>query len=470
VGGERLGRRDLARRLAQRLYLALSEPGQTAAVNLFGIRNRLRMSAWTRYLSEIEYTETLPREGQVELVAGLLREMLGHVVRTVPRYESMRRLLPDLESGSADVFSLLGEFPVVERAEIAADRRSFTSREPGTRDVVETRTSGTTGTPFTTPMEAATFTRTDALWWRRNVWSGYRRGQWIARLVGDPAVPVESPPTRRPWRVSWIDRRLYLSTFHLSRQTAPSYLDVLERRKPEYIMGYPSSLEILASFCVEAGRRLEWSPLAVWFSSEPMLGHQRSLIEKVLRAPIRGLYGSAERIISAAECPVGSYHLSLVDGYVEGQFGRVPAAGSALVTSLMNRVMPFVRYKLGDVVTPRPDALCPCGRTLPVIEPVITKMEDWLETPSGRRISPSAITWSFKDLAGVRRSQVVQVDDGTIVVRVDADESAMGPVREALLDRLGKLFFGEMDIQVVRDENLKMLESGKTKFVVRERH
>jgi len=463
-----VGRRELARRMAEASYRALSEPGQTVAVNIFGIRNRLRMSAWVRYLSEIAYTETLPREQQVEYVASRLRDILSHAVRTVPRYESLSRLLPDLERDESDVFSLLLEFPAIERDEIVADRRGFLSTAPGTNDIVKTQTSGTTGMPFATLMEMETFTRTDALWWRRNAWSGFKPGDWIARVVGDPVIPSTTRTPRHPWRVSWIDRRLYLSTFHLGRDTVRAYLDVLDRRRPKYIMGYPSSLEILASLCEDAGRKLDWSPAVVFFSSEPMHDHQRELIGRVFRAPIRGLYGCGERVVSASECPQGSYHLSLVDGFSEGQFGRLQTPKPGLFTTLMNRVMPLIRYRLGDVIEHRPDATCACGRTLPIIEPVITKSEDWLETPSGRRISPSVITWSFKDLAGVRRSQVAQVDSGTIVVRLDADEPDMGAAAEILKRRLEEVFFGEMEIKVVRDPEIEVMKSGKTKFVVRE--
>lgn len=463
-----MSRRDLTKRSAGRLYSALPVWGQTLAVNAFGVRNLLRKAAWNRYLASIEFTERLPREKQVELVADRLRSILSHAVRTVPRYREHSHLLRDIEHPDSDVFALLTEFPIVERSDVVDDPEAFQSEEPGTGDIVKTITSGTTGSPFTTRMSIDTFTKTDALWWRRNIWSGYRSGDWIARLVGDPIVPISDSSPRKPWRVSWVDRRIYFSTFHLNRDAAMTYVDVLEQRRPDFIMGYPSSLEILSSFCADEGRTLDWTPKAVWFSSEPMLDHQRAIVSRVFGAPIRGLYGCAERLISASQCDSEGYHLSLVDGFAEGQFGILPASDPALLTSLMNRVMPFVRYRLGDVLTFKPSTTCPCGRTLPLIEPVITKLQDWLETPTGRRISPSAVSWNFQDLPGVRRSQVAQVDDGTIVVRIDADDEAVAAVSDTIRERLEKLFFGEMDIEIIRTQDIDMMESGKAKFVVRE--
>lgn len=453
--------------LAKNLYNALPESAQTLALNLYGFRNRLRLAAWETYLASIAHTERMPRDEQERLVAGRLRAILTHAVETVPRYEEFRPLGTRLADPSVDVFAVLAEFPVTTKSDVLRDPRAYLSSRPGARRLVKTVTSGTTGTPFATWMDSGTFTATDALWWRRNVWSGYRHGQWIARLVGDPVVPLADAHPRAPWRVSWVDRRLYLSSFHLSRETAPAYLDVLERRRPDYLMGYPSSLEILGRFCLESGRTLSWRPRAVWFSSEPMFEHQRDAIERAFRAPIVGLFGQAERLVSASQCEAGSYHIALVDGFVEGEFGRLPQRTPSLITTLMNRVMPLIRFQLGDVIKVEPGATCACGRTLPLMAPVVTKHDDWVETPSGRRVSPSALTWALKDLAGVRRTQIVQVDGRTVEVHLDADEPVVSAAAKALEERLGEMFFGEMTVRCVRDTDIPVMASGKTKFVVR---
>jgi phenylacetate-CoA ligase len=394
--------------------------------------------------------------------------MLSHAIRTVPRYQSYSRLLGELGDPNVSAFSVLGELPVVTKDEVAADRAAFLSSVLGTSKIVTTRTSGTTGTPFVTAMSDETLMRGDALWWRRNLWTGYRRGDWIVRLVGDHVVPMEQTDPDKPWRISWVDRRIYLSTWHLNPSTAEQYLDLLEVRRPGYIMGYPSSLEILSAFCAESGRALKWSPKMVWYSSEVMFDHQRDLITRVFRAPIRGLYGCAERLISAAECERGSFHLSLVDAYAEGQFGRLEATRPTAVTTLFNKVMPLVRFQLGDILEFFPDGACACGRTLPIMKPLVAREGNWIETPSGRRVSPAALTLVVKDLEGVRRAQIAQVSDGKVVVRVDADEHVVRSVSDTLSERLDRVFGGEMEVVVERRTDLKRAGTGKVMFVVRE--
>lgn len=450
-----------------RLYDSLPRAGQTLVLNLYGIRNRRRAAAWREYISEIAETERMPRQGQIDYVDTRLRDMLAHAVRTVPRYEHLSHLLGPIGDATADIFQVLLEFPVVTRDEVKRRQRDFMSSRPGARRLVSTLTSGTTGTPFATWMDVGTFTKTDALWWRRSAWSGHRPGDWVARIVGDPVVALTDVNPQHPWRISRVDRRLYLSSFHLRRDAAHSYFDILEKLRPAFIQGYPSSLEILAGFALERGTELNWRPRAVWYSSEPMFEHQRDIVSRAFQAPVVGLYGSAERVVSAAQCEKGCYHLSVVDGFVEGQFGRLEARQPAAVTTIMNPVMPLIRFELGDSIRPTPDASCECGRTLPIIEPVITKQEDWIETPSGRRVSSSVLTWAFKDLKGVRRSQIIQVDARTVEVLIDADTDAFAPASDELRERLNAMFFGEMEMRFVHDRQIRIMESGKTRFVVR---
>jgi phenylacetate-CoA ligase len=453
--------------LASELYDRMPWLLQTAGLNAFGLRNARRLWQWERYLDSIAETERMPRERQIQWVSQRLRHQLCHVLETVPRYLQLRPLLNDLQAPSVDPFEVLARFPIITRGEVVETPERFLSSLFARSQLVKTVTSGTTGTPFATYMDAETFLRTDALWWRRTSWLGYRYPQWIARLVGDPIIPMSDQHPRRPWRVSWVDRRLYLSTFHLTARTAALYFEVLEKRRPEYLMGYPSSLEILVGFASEAGFRPSWCPKAIIFSSEPMWEHQRAAIHDLFPCRIVGLYGSAERIISASQCAHDEYHLSLVDGYVEGQFGILPSSSPSLLTSLMNRAMPLIRFELGDVIHCRPDEHCACGRTLPLMSPVVTKQEDWVETPTGRRISPSALTWAFKDLKGVRRSQIVQSALDRVLVLMDTSpqhfEAAAGTVKE----RLGSILFGEIEVECQLDKDIPLLASGKTRFVVR---
>ena len=450
------------------LYEHLPAVLQNAALNLYGVGNRRRLREWERHLAVLKGSETWSREEQITQVASSLRQVLEHAVAHVPRYRDRALSVPGHGAPPEAVFESLERFPIITRAEILEDPVAFLSQRFRPSDLVRTITSGTTGTPFSTWMEPGVKTVTDALWWRRTAWAGYRNGDWIARLVGDPVIPLRDRTPDPVYRRSHTDRRLYLSTYHLSDETAGAMFSALVRFQPEFVMGYPSALDVLSRMGMGRVDPGGWRPKAILFSSEPMFDHQRAAIEACFGAPIRGLYGCAERVLSAAECEEGSYHLSLVDGFLEGELGILTPAQPARITGLLNQAMPLIRYELGDDLTPSPESPCPCGRTLPQIDRVMTKHEDVVVTPSGRRISPSILTWAFKDLPGLERSQIVQVGAAELEVRVKVAEGAFPAVAAVLQPRIVELVFGEMTVRVIETGDLSVSVSGKSRFVVNE--
>jgi phenylacetate-CoA ligase len=433
-------------------------------INVYGLRNSARYRRWERLLDGIEYTERLDREAQIRLVRERLADIIGFAIRNVPYYGKFSSLGKELNA--SNVFEMLERLPVVGKEEINSDPGAFMAA--GRRDYSTSRTSGTTGTPLYVHMDRYTFLLGDALWWRRTRWAGFERGDWVARLVGDPIIPLKEKEPEKPWIVSMLDRRIYLSTFHLSRNTARSMGEILNRKRPAFIIGYPSSLEILCNYLNESGFEIGWRPKKILFSSEPMYTHQEKIVKRVFKTEIRGLYGSGEKVISAAQCEEGTYHLSLVDGYLEGQFGIMENRQPGAVTTLTNRVMPLIRYEIGDVIKAEPSMSCRCGRTLPAIDPVITKQEDWVITPSGRKISPSAITWAFihQDISGIHKAQVVQEDERSVRVYLNTDEMNFQRYKDMLKESMNKVFFGEMDVEIIKSDHIDVKQSGKSRFIV----
>ena len=433
-------------------------------VNAYGLRNRRRFREWERILEQLEYTERLKRDDQVRLVREKLKDIISYAIRNVPFYGKFSPLLAEIDD--ADIFKILGQLPPVGKEEINREPDAFLARGQGKH--VISRTSGTTGTPLYVHMDRGTFVLGDALWWRRTRWAGYEKDDWIARLVGDPVVPLRIKEPKKPWIVSHPDKRIYLSTFHLSKDAAVRMGELLNKKKPSYIMGYPSSLEILCSYLVESGFESRWKPKNILFSSEPMYAHQERVIRRVFQSDIRGVYGSTEKVISASQCEKGTYHLSLMDGYLEGQFGIMENRQPGLVTTLTNRVMPLIRYRIGDVIKADPSLVCECGRTLPAMSPVINRQVDWVITPSGRKIAPGIVTLAFthQDISGIRKAQIVQDDPASIKLYVDADESTLLKYGAVLKASLEKVFFGEIDVEIIRADRIDVMQSGKSKFIV----
>lgn len=455
----------------QRAYDRLPTAARVAVVNLAALRTVSRQRGWTRVLYSALDTERWSPATQRAYVAEQLKEVLEYAVDTVPAYWAMRPAVAGLHGApTEDVFDVLNAFPEVTRQEVIDNPDAFLSRANARRWLAQSRTSGTTGTPLTVYADRQSVRLTDALSWRRTLWAGYQAGDWIARLVGDRIIPLHLHNPKHVAVSSLVDRRIYLSTYHLTERNAGDYVRELRRHRPAFVMGYPSALVALCSLVDQPVATASWRPKAVLYSSEPMLEHQRHAVEQAFRAPCRGFYGAAERLISASQCEYGVYHLSLLDGYLEGQFDPLARTSPrAVATTLANVGMPLIRYVLGDTIEPLGFANCRCGRTLPSMSPVVTKDEDFIRTPSGRQISPSIVTWAFKDVQGIAASQVAQVSADRVEVRLLCDAARFASLGELIRSRLSALMFGEMTVEIVKLAELPVTAGGKTRFVVDER-
>ncbi len=88
---------------------------------------------------------------------------------------------------------------------------------------------------------------------------------------------------------------------------------------------------------------------------------------------VRNSYGASEFLSIAWDCGAGRLHVNgdwVLLEPVDAQLRPVApgtASHTTLLTNLVNRVQPLIRYDLGDAITVHPDR-CRCGCPLPTIE------------------------------------------------------------------------------------------------------
>src|SRR5262245_19974569 len=105
-------------------------------------------------------------------------------------------------------------------------------------------------------------------------------------------------------------------------------------------------------------------------------------------------------------------HVNAESVYVEvlcdGRPARPGEAGSVVVTDLLNRAQPILRYQVGDVAV-MSDRRCPCGRGLPLLERLEGREADYVVTASGELISGISLTENFAlHVPGVAQLQIIQ--------------------------------------------------------------
>jgi phenylacetate-CoA ligase len=145
----------------------------------------------------------------------------------------------------------------------------------------------------------------------------------------------------------------------------------------------------------------------------------------------------------------------------------VPGLSEIVATGLDNFMMPLIRYRTGDVATWL-TVSCPCGRGLPLLGQVQTKMDDAVVTSDGRWISPSVLTFPFKSIRGITKSQIVQRSLTEFTVRI-VPEDGFSPREEAkLLAGLHARLGEGITVSVERVADIARTSAGKYRWVVSE--
>ena len=99
----------------------------------------------------------------------------------------------------------------------------------------------------------------------------------------------------------------------------------------------------------------------------------RDYIEQHFRTTVYNCYGCLECYNVAYDCTYRNLHLNenvvleIVDPETGEELGESGREGEVLLTSLVNRAQPFIRYKTGDFAKLR-ESDCACGQPSPIVE------------------------------------------------------------------------------------------------------
>jgi phenylacetate-CoA ligase len=257
----------------------------------------------------------------------------------------------------------------------------------------------------------------------------------------------------------------------MSSRNLTRFVEKICTTSPMMLFGYPSSLALIAQQARRRGQDLSQSGIKVAFvTSERLYDTQRALISEVFGCPVANGYGARDAGFMAHECPSGSLHISAEDIIMEtvrpdGSTCAAGEAGEIVVTHLATSDFPFIRYRTGDIGV-LSSAPCACGRGLPVLKDVQGRSTDFVVAQNGTVMHGLALIYCVRDLPGVERFKIEQMNQGHTVVRVVAGPE-FGMAQEARIVRDFKSRLGEtVNVQVKRVAEIGSEASGKFRYVV----
>ena len=324
----------------------------------------------------------------------------------------------------------LGPWPLLERSVVRARLDDLRPRTSQSRAVTH-NTSGSTGASLKIRLS------TDAEAWG---WAHRYRGLlWHGLPIGARALRLSHK--HRPLRDFLLDQQCISNLDEPGAVDAA--LELLVKRRPRFVAGTPSKLFYLARCLRERGINAPLAPFAR-VGGEQLFGFQRTAIEQHLAARALDSYGCTEIGAVAGECEAGSLHVYADHVHVEIYDGDVPANpgafGDIVLTSLRNRAMPLVRYRVGDRGRLLADR-CRCGLPHPVLTDLQSRAADTFSAGDGSRhhaselVTRLAMAYAGHDADGVRQVQFEQYEPHAWRVWVEKPDGIGLPT--ALEERLG---------------------------------
>jgi phenylacetate-CoA ligase len=341
----------------------------------------------------------------------------------------------------------LSHWPILTKNDIRQAGDKLLSGKYDASKLRVKKTSGSTGVPLTIRIDEPAVQWKYACTLRADQWSGWRLGQRVAKVWGNPEY------RHFGWRgrlSNWlIDRAVYLDTCHLTDARIDEFVSTIRQHRPGLIFGHAHSLYLLA--CQMRRRQVtDVKPNGIISTAMPLHQWQRAVIEQVFNTSATDRYGCEEVSLIACECEKHSgLHLAAESVYTE-----VMPDGSLVVTDLLNRAMPLIRYKTGDTVTQSPTP-CSCGRGLPTLQKVQGREADYVVTPSGALISGISLTENFAlHIEGTAQVQIIQETRTLLRIRLVADDNFTPRSRKKIADLVHELFGPTMKYEVELVESI----------------
>ncbi len=423
---------------------------------------------YRRYRRLADQAQFLAPSDLAKLQQQRLRKILEHAHDHCPFYRKRFEQAGVKRIDFQDPEACLRSIPVLTKIDIQQNLQEMLADNVPAERRMRNQTGGSTGAPVQFYVDVERFDSRRASTARHDSWAGYRPGDWCAYLWGARLDMLSSSRSWDRLRNRLIYRRIELNTSSISDQDWEIFIASVREKKPRIMLAYAQSAVLFAKHVRERqidDLRFE----SIITTSEVLFPEQRRLLEETFHAKVFNRYGSREVSVVASECDQhNGLHVNADALYLEVEPDPgIPAPdGKILVTDMLNRSMPLIRYEIGDLGRWAQGA-CACGRGLPRLEALQGRLTDFLIMPDGRQLSGVALlTWVFADVSELQHVQIVQDTRDEVKLKIVPGKSYDPSVEKRLRDRLQHYLQAEVRVTVELCDEVEISASGKRRFVV----
>jgi phenylacetate-CoA ligase len=419
------------------------------------------------YLPQVKSVQFKPLEEVNKFRDEKLRKIINYAYHNIPYYQ---KKFDDFSVQLEEINSIedLIRLPVLSKKEILENEKALIDHN--IRQKLYTRkTGGSTGMTLHFMKEARSLALNDAIMYRCYDWYGIDIGDKQVRFWG---VPVTS---KLRWKEQIKDsmlNRIRISAFDICESSCVREYEIIKKFKPAYFYGYTTAIYGFCRIMKELG--IDFNSLnlkAVICTAEKMYPHHKKLFDEIFDCPIVDEYGSSENGIIAFQCKEGNMHMMSDHICIEfldekNEPVKTGEQGRIVITDLSSYAMPMIRYDIGDIGKST-DKKCTCGITLPLMEIVEGRKEDFIKTTDGKLVHAAYLCYTLKDDT-VHEFKMYQKAIDELHVQIVRSSSFNSGSEKSLEEKLRTALGHDVKIIFEYLESIPREGSGKLRYFVSE--
>lgn len=430
-----------------------------AVGNQFGYGLRYGKS-FSKVYEELRKTEFFSEEELDNIVKEKLIEQIKYAYKYVPYY---RENYNENDVKTMDSLSDIERFPFIDKEIVKSNEDQFISDKFKKSELIQKKTSGSTGMPLAIYMNKDTTLKEWAfvvhIWERIGFTS--KSSRILMREIEDKNKGI--------CYFDGLKNELRIDISNMTPENMEIYCKAIERYKPDYIHGYPSATLQLCKFIEKRGIKHQFK--GVLPSSEGMSKEEVNYIKRVLNCPCLSFYGHTEKLVMAGQCECSEcYHVEPLYGYCElidknGEVIREEGkTGEIVATGFCNTGMPLIRYKTGDLAEWSLKK-CSCGRNYKLLKKLEGRTTEYLVDCNNNKISLTAFRYSFYE-QHVNSFQFYQDEPGKVFVRIIPEEDFTELDKRNILKTLEEDCDSQIEFCIEKVKSISKKKSGKRELII----
>ncbi len=407
------------------------------------------------HLDELLRTQALPRSELLRKQRDDLASIVRCAAAQTPYYAGT---LSPVLAAKGDGWTI-DDLPVLRKDDVRQRLDDLLARDADRAKVGVGHTGGSTGKPLAFWYDEAKHELMRAGMMRSYMMAGWQPGQKVLNFWGARQDTVSGGVFGTGWG-DFIAAERTIPAHEFDAAKLSVWANEIRTYRPVLLQGYASILTALARHVADNRIAMPSSLIGVYSTAEVLEEWQRELVERAFGCKVFNQYGSREVPNIACECRLGNMHVFTDMVWLESLPGD-----RLLVTSLTNRLMPFIRYDIGDSGRLK-DGECACGSPFPLMEMGMCRQNDMIRAANGRSVHPSYFNRLLYGMTQIEQYQFVQEAPDRIVL----DLVTATPLCADVADELGNSIRRDVDpamrFSINYVDAIARTASGKHRFVI----